>query len=1121
TATASFSFTVNPLPVVNAGGNGTICADAAPFTLTGFSPAGGAWSGNGVDAAGVFTPSGSLVGPQTLTYSVTQSGCSGSATKTVTVEAPPTVVAGIDENSCASDPAFPLAGFSPAGGVWSGNGVTAAGVFTPSAGLVGDQILTYTVAQGSCTQSATKTVTVRPATSVDGIPVNSTNCLVPDGSISLTVTGGVAPYAYAWSNGATTQNLAGLGAGTYAVTVTDANGCSAGKLFTLSDPNAPVAFGTTGGGTFCQGGAGRGVGLAGSEAGVNYQLRRDGTPVGSPLVGTGGGLDFGTQTTAGGYTVTATNPGGCSATMTGGATVGIDPVPSLAIVDPAPVCSPGTVDLTTLTVTDAAATTGTLTYWTDAAATVTLSNPNAVAVGGTYYVKKTTAGGCADTRPVVVTIQSGTPANAGANESRCAGAPAFVLTGFSPAGGTWSGNGVDAAGTFTPAAALVGTQTLTYSVNDGSCVRTATKTVTVTPLPTAPTASANTPTVGESLNLTASSVTNATYQWTGPDGFTASQQNPTIPGATTAKAGLYSVTATVDGCSSPAGTVNAMVNPAPVPVQVGFALDLVAGQTGTAVVVRVRVKDFRNIVSAQGSIRWNAAVAAFAGVESFGLPGLTAADFGTTQTGSGTLVFAWSDDALQPRTLADDATLFALRFNLVGSTGAATAITLEDAPVAVEVVSGAQAVPVTRQAGRIEVISIASVAGTIRSATGTPVRGVSLNVRTSSTTQTYAAAADGTFGLSLPSGASYLVWPTKNDDVVTNNGVSTLDLILIQRHILGLTALGSPYRLIAADVNRSGTVTTLDIVLIRSLILQNIPRLPGNQWAFVRSDATFANPANPFPYDSTRTYVNATSVGSQDFVGIKLGDVNDTWNAGVARTETAGEVAFNWRDQSALPGQEIAVPVKVGGFSGVSGYQFTLAWDPRVVKFVAISHGAVEASYGVAKASEGQLTTTWQAPSGGSRTLPDDTTAFYVRFRVVGGLGSETPFRITSSLTASEAYNARLERLSVASAERKIRIGEATSALPAGYELYPGQPNPFGEQTTIRFSLPRPERVNLVIYNAIGQPIKRFDGTYPAGEHRITWDGEGESGGKLGAGTYFVQLRAGGFVKVRKLVLVR
>ena len=82
--------------------------------------------------------------------------------------------------------------------------------------------------------------------------------------------------------------------------------------------------------------------------------------------------------------------------------------------------------------------------------------------------------------------------------------------------------------------------------------------------PPAPTATGNNPCEGSTITLFANTVTGATYDWNGPGGFTSPLQNPTRPSSTPAMSGTYSVTVTVSGCTSPAGTVNVTVNPVPV-----------------------------------------------------------------------------------------------------------------------------------------------------------------------------------------------------------------------------------------------------------------------------------------------------------------------------------------------------------------------------------------------------------------------------------------------------------------------------------------------------------------------------------------------------------------------------
>ena len=82
----------------------------------------------------------------------------------------------------------------------------------------------------------------------------------------------------------------------------------------------------------------------------------------------------------------------------------VNPIPVIIITDPAGVCSPGTVDITASSVSAGSDAGLTFTYFTDATATTTLSNANAVAVSGTYYIKGTSAAGCVSIKPVVVTI---------------------------------------------------------------------------------------------------------------------------------------------------------------------------------------------------------------------------------------------------------------------------------------------------------------------------------------------------------------------------------------------------------------------------------------------------------------------------------------------------------------------------------------------------------------------------------------------------------------------------------------------------------------------------------------------------------------------------------------------
>ena len=137
---------------------------------------------------------------------------------------------------------------TPTGGVYSGAGVTDNGdgmtySFDPAAAGVGTHTLTYTVGVAGCTASATDAVEVFALPIATISSTNVTCAGNNDGTTDLAVSGGTPPYTYAWSNGATTQDLSGLGAGTYTVTVTDGLGCTASASTTITaNPLPTVTF---------------------------------------------------------------------------------------------------------------------------------------------------------------------------------------------------------------------------------------------------------------------------------------------------------------------------------------------------------------------------------------------------------------------------------------------------------------------------------------------------------------------------------------------------------------------------------------------------------------------------------------------------------------------------------------------------------------------------------------------------------------------------------------------------------------------------------------------------------------------------------------------------------------
>src|SRR6185436_5450504 len=91
----------------------------------------------------------------------------------------------------------------------------------------------------NCTKSGSFTITQPAVLSGSTSVSNISGCFgTNDGIVDLTPSGGNSPYTYLWSNGSTTQDISGLTAGTYTVTITDSKGCIATKSGTVTQPPA-------------------------------------------------------------------------------------------------------------------------------------------------------------------------------------------------------------------------------------------------------------------------------------------------------------------------------------------------------------------------------------------------------------------------------------------------------------------------------------------------------------------------------------------------------------------------------------------------------------------------------------------------------------------------------------------------------------------------------------------------------------------------------------------------------------------------------------------------------------------------------------------------------------------
>jgi len=230
------------------------------------------------------------------------------------------------------------------------------------------------------------------------------------------------------------------------------------------------------------------------------------------------------------------------------------------------------------------------------------------------------------------------------------------------------------------------------------------------------------------------------------------------------------------------------------------------------------------------------------------------------------------------------------------------------------------------------------------------------------------STATGQYSLpGVPGCQPYEVEPYHNDAPL--NGVSTYDLVLISKHILGLEPLGSPYKLIAADANRSGTVTTFDIVTLRRLILGiDTVFLNNTSWRFVPKEYIFPDPLNPFktafPEKAALSLQTSPAV-DVNFVGIKIGDLNASASphfGGPAEDRTEGEWPVFVEEEKFAAGERVDIQFSAS-LAEVAGAQFSLQFDRtqlELEKIEPLLAGLSLENFNLQKSGEGWLSLSFE-----------------------------------------------------------------------------------------------------------------------------------------------------------------
>jgi Secretion system C-terminal sorting domain len=332
----------------------------------------------------------------------------------------------------------------------------------------------------------------------------------------------------------------------------------------------------------------------------------------------------------------------------------------------------------------------------------------------------------------------------------------------------------------------------------------------------------------------------------------------------------------------------------------------------------------------------------------------------------------------------------------------------------------------------------------------------------------------------MPLGGEYIVRPIREGDA--RNGVTTLDLVRIQKHLLGLQNFTTPYQFIAADANSSASVTAIDIVQLRKLILGYYNELPNNKsWRFIDKGHVFPDPMNPWlsPWPETYNIIPfSNSMNDVDFHGIKIGDLNLS-----ASLQLGNGMLVPRGNQPCVLEYEVIAQDEVNLFKvdlyvlqdvTYNAIQFSLDWDQNSFELVDWNPGegfSREDFRMPAHNGENASVSTYSLEGWADQKVP------LLSLWVKAKSGQGYPFQLFLSPTPTPpiAYAEDEEEGFV------IQLKAGASSVSKAYN----RPNPFRDMTTIFMESNRQEKAVLRVFDLNGRTVFVRDVNLVVGENEF------------------------------------
>jgi hypothetical protein len=329
----------------------------------------------------------------------------------------------------------------------------------------------------------------------------------------------------------------------------------------------------------------------------------------------------------------------------------------------------------------------------------------------------------------------------------------------------------------------------------------------------------------------------------------------------------------------------------------------------------------------------------------------------------------------------------------------------------------------------------------------------------------------------------YKLSPAKESNFL--EGVTTLDLVLIQRHILGIKKLDSPYKMIAADANNSQSITAADLVELRKLVLGVNDKLTNNApWRFVDAAFKFNDATQPWPFNENVAYeVLETSMNTSDFIAVKVGDVNGTVSENIiGKTENRNNknLVLGINDEFLKAGEWTNVPVFANKVDGIVGLQWTFELLPGI-HYYGIEAEALNIKNDnigeVFRNGRKYITIAFDATDGVS--LQENEILFNLIIKSDKNAKLSSLLKVNSHITTALAYDADMNEYQLELKYRSTQNNEISTVSK-------NHPNPFKDETVIRIHQNVASPVSVIVYDANGTQISNQVLSLSAGMSQIS-----------------------------------